>query len=152
LQAALDALPPEISEILATHRSLLGEIARGSLNHQTAWLDRESHYANIAAEALKGKKSGRPRLTAFTQLVKGLAVAYQQATGRAAKVTWNYTDDCFEGPFLSLVEATLPVARKLADAAGKPLPIPATEGALRQYVHDVTGPTAGKRKRVRRKR
>jgi hypothetical protein len=97
LQAALDALPPEISKILATHRSLLGEIARDSLNHQTAWLDRESRVANIAAEAIKGKKGGRPRLIAFVQLVKGLAVAYQQATGRAAKVTWNYSDDCFEG-------------------------------------------------------
>jgi hypothetical protein len=120
LQAALNALPPKMSEILANHRSVLGEIARGSLNHQTAWLDRESRIANIAAEAIKGKKSGRPSLSAFRQLVKGLAVAYQQVTGRAAPAS-HYR---FRG----------------------------LRTHSENYVHEVTGPTAGKRKRVRRKR
>jgi len=152
LQAALETLPPEISQFLAEYRTTLGEIARGSLNNQTAWLDLESKIASVSAEAMKGKKRGRTRLIAFNYLLEGLAVAYRQATGRAAKLTWNYNEDRFEGPFLRLVEAALPIAKTLADATSKPLPIPKTEGALRQYVHEFTGPTAGKRRRGRKGR
>ncbi|HZV04172.1 MAG TPA: hypothetical protein VE999_03690 [Gemmataceae bacterium] len=119
------------------------------------------HYAE--AEALKDKGGAPKRFIAFDALIKGeegsangLADAYARATGSAAKVTWSEHREQYEGRFLALVEAVLPVARDIAEKAARhEIPFPKTARARGKYVYEATRRGAGrptKRKWAKRTR
>ena len=61
--------------------------------------------AGVIAAALKAKDKGGPSsILAFRTLVIGLKKAFERATGRPAKVTWNEHRSRYEGLFLSLLK------------------------------------------------
>jgi hypothetical protein len=95
-----------------------------------------SGWANIYATQLT-RKGGAPKMLAFDTLIKWLARAYQNATGRAAKVTWNEHDNCYQGRFVSLVEAVLPVVCALAGTT-PPMRCPQSAGARGKFIYDAT--------------
>jgi hypothetical protein len=94
-------------------------------------LDRVASLTEDAAAACKDK-GGPPPMRAFTVLAEGLIHTYRRATklrgtGRSAR----------EGKLLDLVEAVLPIARRIAmDVTGKPLAVPRDVG---DYLHRVAG-------------
>jgi hypothetical protein len=66
---------------------------------------------------------GRPAMPAFAALARGLAQAFQNATGQAATLAWSEYRRCYEGAFFRLVEAILPTAREITETVtGRPLP------------------------------
>jgi hypothetical protein len=80
----------------------------------------------------------------------GLAHAYQRATGRDAKVTWSGHRNGYEGRFLALVEAVLPVAHDIAEkVTGRALACPDTKQARGNYIYNATRAGAGGKKRQR---
>jgi hypothetical protein len=80
----------------------------------------------------------------------GLAHAFEQVTGREAKVTWSDYRGQYEGEFVSLVEAVLPIARGIAERVppGRPLLCPKNVGA---YFYDTRAPAVRKKKRKPRR-
>ncbi len=141
LSAAIGKLTPNYRELLRKRLELPAKVALTLVTKQPPWFHALSLVASIAAlfaEALRQRdKGGAPKMLAFDILVRGLARAYQHATGRAAKVTWNEHRYCYEGRFFNLVEAVLPSARALA---GKepPMRFPNTPLARGKYIYDVT--------------
>jgi len=87
-------------------------------------------------------------MAAFQTLVRGLACAFQQGSGRAAKVTWSEHRQVYGGPFLGLVEAVLPPLLTIAESYGRPLVYPTTAYARGIYIYNLT--RAGKNKATRR--
>jgi hypothetical protein len=82
----------------------------------------------------------------------GLAHAFEQATGRKANVTWSDYRGQYEGDFVSLVEAVLPIARGIAErvSPGRPLLCPNNVGA---YFYEATPqPALREKKRKPRRR
>ena len=79
-----------------------------------------------------------PKMAEFTGLVRSLANAFRDATGRAAKVTWNSYTRKYEGDFVELVEVTLPIALKCAERCGWQMPCPGTKRARGRYIYDMT--------------
>jgi hypothetical protein len=137
LQAALDDLTPPYRDAIFKH---LETPIRIPLN-----LDTLSNAAYNNARALAGK-GGAPKMLAFDTLIEWLSVAYQNATGRAAKVTWNEHDNCYKGRFVNLVEAVLPAVCALAGTA-PPIRIPKSARARGKFIYDATRAGAGKKER-----
>jgi hypothetical protein len=71
-------------------------------------------------------------------LVRGLAEAFELATGRAAKVTWNDTSNRYEGRFVNLVETVLPLALTCAEKFGWQIPCPGSQRARGKYIYEAT--------------
>jgi hypothetical protein len=84
------------------------------------------------------RSGGRPKMITFETLVKKLAVVFQRATGRAAKVTWNAYKKRHEGKFVNLVEAVLPIALECAERLGPKMPCPKTPLARGKYIFEIT--------------
>jgi hypothetical protein len=127
LRSALNNLPPQYRELLNAHVES-AEIAAGLIAKQ----------AGDIGGALKGKdKGGTPSMLSFRSLIIGLKKAFERATGSPAKVTWNEHRSRYEGLFVSLVEAVLPLALSCGDA-NRPMRIPSSEHARGKYVHQMT--------------
>jgi hypothetical protein len=113
-------------------------------------LDTLSNTANIYAKQLTGK-GGAHKMVAFDTLIRGLARAYQNATGRAAKVTWSQYDNCYQGRFVNLVEAVLPAVCELAGTT-PPMRCPESAHARGKFIYDATRAGAGKKRTRKRAR
>lgn len=105
-------------------------------------LDTLSNRAHNDAKAF-ARKGGAPKMLAFNMLIKRLAAAFEHATGRAAKVTWNEHRKEYGGKFLSLVEAVLPLVLECAESLGSRLPCPRSQRARGKYIFGIT--RAGRR-------
>jgi hypothetical protein len=108
------------------------------LRAQAAVFDELSAMAARHVNLRKRIGEGAPKMVAFSALVAGLAQAFRIATGRNAKVTWHQYRSRYEGPFLALVEAVLPLAQSLTEHLGAPLRYPPTLLARGKYVHKQT--------------
>src|SRR5262249_55756172 len=117
LQSALDALAPMYRDPMLKQTPIQMPV-RTALS-----LDTLSNRAHNDAKAF-ARKGGAPKMLAFNMLMKRLAAAFQHATGRAAKVTWNEYRKEYGGKFLSLVEAVLPLVLECAESLGSRLPCP----------------------------
>jgi hypothetical protein len=137
LQVALGDLPPRYRDALVKNVEMPSRTALK--------LDSVSGWAKNYATQLT-RKGGAPKMLAFDTLIKGLARAYQNATGRAAKVTWDDYHKCYRGRFVNLVEAVLPAVCALAGTT-PPIPIPQSAHARGKYIYDATRAGAGKKKR-----
>jgi hypothetical protein len=120
-----------------------------TLQTEAAGFDRLSDAAKRSANDAKDK-GGRPGMVAFQVLVKGLARAFEQATGRKAKVTWHEHRGAYEGRFVNLVEVALPIAAWIAASSGRPLEYPANRKARGYYLSQLTRRAAPEGKRRRR--
>ena len=69
------------------------------------------------------RSGGAPKMIVFEILVRRLSAVFKGATGRAAKVTWNAHKERYEGKFVNLVEAVLPIAVECAERLGTEWPI-----------------------------
>ena len=77
---------------------------------------------------------GSPKMLAFELLVKRLGAVFEKATGRAAKVTWNAIEKRYEGKFVNLIEAALPIAIECSEQLGSKMRCPSTALARGKYI------------------
>ena len=101
-------------------------------------LETLANSAHIYANDFDDKGGVLPKMMEFMFLVRGLANAFRDATGRGAKVTWNEYTSKFEGDFVELVEITLPIALKCAEKCGWQMPCPRTKRARGRYIYNMT--------------
>jgi predicted HicB family RNase H-like nuclease len=150
LRTALESLSPPFSETLEPLLDVQAKIALSITARQLPWFYALSSVADVAefrASRLGGKdKGGAPKKLAFTMLVLYLARAFENATKRKAKVTWNAHKDRFQGDFISLVEGVLPLAKELAEGSGLPFPYPNSRRSRGKYVYELTRVRTGKLK------
>jgi hypothetical protein len=151
LRDAFHALDSEFEDWLRESLDLIAKIAVSLVSRQEPWFPALSQVADVAdryANVLRGAdKGGPPKMAAFQTLVFWLGLAFKRATGRPAKVTWNAHRGRYEGHFLLLVEAVLPLARRLAGSPERPIRCPDTEQARGKYVYELTRAGAGKNKK-----
>ena len=135
LQSALDELTPLYRDALYSWpRFTKFEIPR-----RTALdLDALSNYANMYAKGFSVDKGGAPKMLEFEVLVEGLADAFEELTGRSAKVTWNVLERRYEGDFVNLVETILPLAQSCADSVYLRMSFPGTPFARGRYIYEKT--------------
>jgi hypothetical protein len=101
----------------------------------------------MEAEALRGKdKGGAPQMYPFKMLILALALAFENATKRKAKVTYDPVNNQFKGLFLRLVETVLPLTRDCATELGQTFPHPQTPHQRGRYVLEWT--RSGSRRRA----
>jgi hypothetical protein len=84
------------------------------------------------------RSGGAPKMIAFQMLVKRLGAVFQKAVGRAAKVTWNSYKQLYEGKFVKLVEAVLPIALQCTEVFGSKMPCPKTAQARGKYISQIS--------------
>jgi hypothetical protein len=130
LQAALDQLTP-------MHRdAILKDL---ETPRRTAFkLEGLSVLAGMYAGAFADKGGPLAKMAEFAMLVRGLARAFESATGRAAKVTWNQYDKKYEGHFVDLVETMLPLALTCAKSIGWQMSCPGSKRARGKYIYEMT--------------
>jgi hypothetical protein len=75
-------------------------------------------FATNAANQAQNK-GGRPKMKAYRELIDGLRIAFERATGRKATITTSSIKDEYSGPFFELTEAVLSVVSKFANDHGK---------------------------------
>jgi hypothetical protein len=111
-----------------------------------------STVARAHADMLLPDKGGQEGMIAFRTLVKALARTFESATGRPAKVTWNPSEDRYEGKFFNLFEAVFAIAVKLCPK----MPHPRTARARGRIIHEITRtprqPHANRKRKIGRKR
>lgn len=84
------------------------------------------------------RSGGAPKMIVFEILVRRLSAVFKSATGRAAKVTWNAHKERYEGKFVNLVEAVLPIAVECAERLGTEMAHPRTALAHGKYILELT--------------
>jgi hypothetical protein len=104
------------------------------LGKQTPELIALSKLARAHAEALPPDKGGQRGMLAFRTLIGSLARAFAAATGRAAKVTWNYGKSRYEGRFFDLCEAVLLTVLELCPN----MPHPRTDYDRGRLMYEIT--------------
>jgi hypothetical protein len=141
LRFALNDLPPRYSELLNTQLESVTRIAVAVVAKQMPWfyaLSPLADTASIISEALRNAdKGGAPAMLTFRTLIAGLRRAFARAKGKNAGVTWNEHRKQFEGKFLKLVEAVLPLAMSFSSKE-RPMRIPKTSNARGKYVYEMT--------------
>jgi hypothetical protein len=91
---------------------------------------------------------GRPARQAFEGLIKALAIAFEQAKGRRATISYNSVDERYAGGFWDLVETVLP---EIAARTGSADIAPPTESARgRKISRTLAGFDAEPREEIRR--
>jgi hypothetical protein len=136
LQSALDELTPFYRDTLYSWPRFkkFETPGRAALD-----LDALSNYANMYAKGFRlFERGGAPKMLEFQMLVRGLAGAFEQLTGRAAKVTWNAHKSRYEGNFLKLVETILPLAQSCAESVDFRMSFPGTPSARGKYIYEKT--------------
>jgi hypothetical protein len=104
------------------------------LGKQTPELIALSKLARAHAEALPPDKGGQRGMIAFRTLIGSLARAFAAATGRAAKVTWNYKENRYEGKFFNLCEAVFSTVLQLCPN----MPHPHTDYDRGRLMYEIT--------------
>ena len=84
------------------------------------------------------RSGGAPKMIVFEILVRRLSAVFKGATGRAAKVTWNAHKERYEGKFVNLVEAVLPIAVERAERLGTEMAHLRTALARGKYILELT--------------
>jgi hypothetical protein len=84
------------------------------------------------------RSGGAPKMIVFEILVRRLSAVFKGATGRAAKVTWNAHKERYEGKFVNLVEAVLPIAVERAERLGTDTAHLRTALARGKYILELT--------------
>jgi hypothetical protein len=129
LQAALDDLTPLYRAVIFKR---LDTPLRTALN-----LDALSARADVYATGFKSfEKGGAPKMLEFQMLVRGLASAFEEFTGRPAKTTWNQYRH--EGDFVELVEAMLPLALTCSKRFGWAMSCSRSRRARGKYIYEMT--------------
>jgi hypothetical protein len=115
LRTAYKSLPAPQQNTLTQPLDLLAKLALGIATKQDpefyalSWVARA---AELYAAALKGADKGGVRQNVpFRLFVLYLAVAFQNATHRKAKVTWDDVEGCYKGQFVNFVEAVLSLTK-----------------------------------------
>jgi hypothetical protein len=151
LRSALDELPSQYDELLSSNSESVAKIAISLVAKQRPWFHAlllVADTANAISRGLKGAdKGGAPKKLVFHTLVTDLKRAFMRATGRLANVTFNPNVDPprYEGDFVNLVEAVVPVALSFK-TANRPMPIPNTAYARGRYIDRMTGAKGRKKK------
>jgi hypothetical protein len=146
LRNAIEALVPAYrEELLEKAWGLRGDIAFRQLPGLLSWLEKVSAITDLHAECFIDR-GGAPKMQAFRALAEGLARAFERATGKKARVTWNEHRSCYEGRFLKLVDAVLQLVLEAAEVSGRPLKHPKTRLALGKYLHELTRGTRPQRR------
>jgi hypothetical protein len=113
-------------------------------------LSRVALAAELYAEALKGADKGGVRQNIpFRLFVLYLAVAFKNATGREAKVTWDDVKGCYKGRFVKFVEAVLSLTKDWPARLDVTFPYPSNPRSRGRYIYNLTRAGAGKRKTAR---
>ena len=84
------------------------------------------------------RSGGAPKMIVFEILVRRLSAVFKSATSRAAKVTWNAHKERYEGKFVNLVEAVLPIAVECAERLGTEMVHPRTALARGKDILELT--------------
>jgi hypothetical protein len=155
LRNALNELTPRHREFLEEHLEPVARVAVSLVAKQTPWfhaLTLVGREASFRAEVLKAAdRGGAPKMLAWNTLVTGLKQAFEGATGRAAKATWSEYREQWEGRFVLLVEAVLPLANSLTGGDEKqPMNYPQTPFLRGNYIHRATRSRRGQKKRLSR--
>jgi hypothetical protein len=149
LRDALDDLPSPYGQLLSDSLESVAKIDISLVTKQVPWshaLSSVADTANVIARGLRGTdQGGAPKKVVFRTLVNGLMRAFERATGRSAKVTFNPVKSQYEGDFVHLVEALLPVVL-LFEIAKQPMPIPKTAFARGKYIDRMTQGKGPKKK------
>jgi hypothetical protein len=131
LQAALDDLTPLYRDAIFKR---LDVPSRTALD-----LDALSARADMYAKGFKlFDKGGVPKMLEFQMLVRGLACAFEDFTGRPAKVTRNTYRRTYEGRFVALVESMLPLALTCTESFGWKMFHPGSKRARGKYIYEMT--------------
>jgi hypothetical protein len=130
LQIALDNLTPLYRDAIFKNVQMP---IRAALDYETL-----SHRAHIYAKDFDDKGGVPPKMAEFRALVRGLAYALRDATGRLAKVTWNDYTRKYEGDFVELLEITLPLTLTCAERGGWRMSYPRTRRARGRYIYNMT--------------
>jgi hypothetical protein len=129
LLTALDDLTPFYRDVV------LERLAIPSLKRARE-IETLSARAEIYAKAFV-HQGGAPRALEFNMLMRTLALAFERATGRAAKVTVDPRGK-YGGDFVELVETMLPLTENCAKQFGWPVSFPKTTRARGKYIYDHT--------------
>jgi hypothetical protein len=136
----------KLADILDNLPHALSDRLSRSMERDISWLNQVSVLTGRLSKALKLDRGGAPKTYAFKVLANGLADAYEIATGRDARITWNDygRKQKYKGKFLEFVEAVLPLAAELANMPQLPLRVPVGKYALGKSLSTLT--TARKKK------
>jgi hypothetical protein len=153
VRTAYESLPPQFRDSLTQFSSLLEKIALAIVVKRDPWfyaLASVARAADLKAAALKGKDKGGVRQnTPFRMLILYLALAFKNATGREAKVTWDDVEGCYKGRFVNFVEAVLALTKDWPERLDATFSYPSTPRSRGKYIYDLTRAGAGKRKTAR---
>jgi hypothetical protein len=140
LRTSLTELPHPYSELLNANLESTAKTAVSLIAEQVPWFHELSSVADTASALARAiqDKGGAPKMLAFRILVLGLKPAFEHATGHSAGVTWNPVESRYEGDFINLVEAVVPLALSL-ETANRSMRIPRTESARGRYIDRMTG-------------
>ena len=143
----LRALRKRWGKVSARAETLLAGLEKlnGELATLPSWEDRpprllasfkeELEGLVIVARQQAGASPGRPvSYFVFEYLVCSLAEAFENATGREAKVNWNPIESCYQGSLLRMVEVALPKLSKIFSGAGCALARPNTPAARGVFI------------------
>jgi hypothetical protein len=136
VQLALDKVDPIYRAAILEHKPHLVFPLKTALTLQSL-----SDTAHIYVVGFSGS-GGAPKMIAFEILVNRLGAVFQRAVGRAAKVTWNPYKKRYEGKFVKLVEALLPIALECTEGLGSKMPCPKIARARGKYISQITGSRA----------
>jgi hypothetical protein len=146
LRIAYESLP-------APNQNLLAKLALGIATKQDPEfyaLSSVALAAELYAAALKGAdKGGVRQYVPFRLFVLYLAVAFENATHREAKVTWDDVKRCYKGKFVNFVEAVLSLTKDWPERLDATFSYPRTPRPRGQYIYNLTRAGAGKRKTAR---
>jgi hypothetical protein len=150
LRAALNNLSPRYAELLNANLESVVRPVVSLVAKQVPWFHALSQVADTASAIARvtRDKGGASKMLAFRFLVGSLKRAFERATGRSAGVTWNPVQSRYEGDFINLVEAVVPVALSLVESANRRMRIPGTEYARGRYIDRMTGGKGPKKRKA----
>jgi hypothetical protein len=152
LRNALNELTPRHREFLAERLEPVARVAVSLVAKQAPWfhaLALVGTEASFYAEELKtADKGGAPKMLAWGTLVSLLKRAFERATESKTKVIWNPIEEEYQGPFVGLVEAVLPLTESLTGNEKRTAWYPQSPQARGKSIQRMTYPSgAGKKKR-----
>jgi hypothetical protein len=142
LSAALSNLDTQVLLILAEKYSPQGRDQISKLPIEARRLKGLAKLAETFS-TISEDKGGPNKKAAFRVLVKGLEKAFEHGRRRSAKVTRKIDAPEYDGNFIKLVVAVLPLAGELAEASGgprleRPKSAEMTSPALGKYLERLT--------------
>jgi hypothetical protein len=153
LRTAYESLSAPYQNTLKQPLNLLAKLALGIATKQGPEfyaLSSVARAAELYAAAFKGADKGGVRQNIpFRLFVLYLAVAFQNATHRKAKVTWDDVKRCYKGRFINFVERVLSLMKGWPERLDGKFSYPSSPRSRGKYIYDLTRAGAGKRKTAR---